>query len=74
MKKLRIEELHVESFVTSDQPHERGSVQAHQDEAIGIVPADGGEDGGSAAYETCKQTCPYTCVYTQDPRQCPPLM
>ena len=74
MKKLLLEELQVESFVTSDESGGRGSVQAYEftlgEEEVGVEPV----GVGSEAYATCKQTCPYTCVYTQDARQCPPLM
>ena len=71
MKKLRIDDLEVETFVTSDELHGVGTVQAHVFEQ---PLEDVVDPAASAAYETCKQTCPYTCVFTQDVRQCPPLM
>lgn len=71
MKKLRIEELAVESFPTTDAPAEQGTVQGHQ-----VTMACGGPTHDNAYtcdwFYTCQPTCDfiYTCQNTCNQQTC----
>lgn len=56
MKKLKIEELHVESFATSAQPAHRGTVMGHITEPT-KCGLDGDSCGMDCATEAWMQSC-----------------
>lgn len=78
MRKLSIDDLQVESFVTRNEPYARGTVRAHDtytldpscmDTCYYTCPTTCDIDctgGGSQPNATCERTCPATC-----PASCP---
>lgn len=68
MKKLRIEDLAIESFETAAPAAGKGTVVAHatQGNKYTCDPAVG-TCFGYTCYETCANTCADSCAYTCDP-------
>lgn len=65
MKKLKIEDLSIESFETAAATAREGTVIAHGtrdtcDPAVGTC-------FGYTCYETCDRTCADSCAFTCDP-------
>ncbi|HST60713.1 MAG TPA: pinensin family lanthipeptide [Longimicrobium sp.] len=66
MKKLKIEDLSIESFETASTAAAEGTVVAHASKQYTCNPADG-TCFGYTCYETCAGTCADSCAYTCDP-------
>jgi hypothetical protein len=66
MKKLKIEDLAIESFETAAPAAGEGTVVGHGTKRETCDPAVG-TCFGYTCYETCANTCADTCAYTCDP-------
>jgi hypothetical protein len=66
MKKLKIEELSIESFETAGIAADEGTVVAHGSKQHTCNPAEG-TCFGYTCYETCAGTCADSCAFTCDP-------
>lgn len=66
MKKLRIDDLRVDTFVVSSAPGERGTVRAHDASAPNQCAS-----GVWTCLESCEDTCGLTCWQSCWPATCP---